>query len=211
VGDDRRRYKLFCFSTLRAPKGRRRVVGETLWLRPGGVEWLVGSPSASFLTHLATGLLSTGGVRVGETTLPIVQAQTTAVPDFPEGVARMTCLTPVVASVPSERGGKRYLRAEDGAAFSEAVHKNLLRKYAALHGQVLESTVPFALTWDADYLARSPHGGQKKICFKGIDVIGVQSPCTLSGDPALLELAYETGLGELNSAGFGMIDLGTKE
>ncbi len=207
AGEDTRRYKLFCFSTLRAPKGRRRVEGETLWLRPGPVEWVVSSPLASFLMHFATGLLSAGGLRVGETTLPILEAQTAASPDFAAGTARLTCLTPVVASVPGEAGGKRYLRPHEGSDFSEAVHRNLLRKYAALHGQAHDGSEPFSLTWDVDYLARNPHGGQKKTTFKSIEVIGVQAPCTLSGSPALLELAYDTGLGELNSSGFGMVEV----
>ncbi len=210
TGEDTRRYKLFCFSTLRVPRGRRRVERETLWLRPGPVEWLVSSPCASFLTHFATGLLSAGGLRVGETVLPIAQAQTWPAPDFSSGTARLTCLTPVVASVPGEAGGKRYLRVSDGAAFSEAVHRNLLRKYAALHGHAHDSSASFALAWDADYLAQNPYSGQKKVCFKGINVIGVQAPCTLSGDPALLELAYDAGLGELNSSGFGMVELQAK-
>src|SRR5271165_1619780 len=85
AGEDTRRYKLFCFSTLRAPKGRRRIEGETLWLRPGPVEWVVSSPCASFLTHFATGLLNTGGLRVGEVTLPVVQARSCPDPDFGSG------------------------------------------------------------------------------------------------------------------------------
>jgi|SRR5579871_4681456 len=206
AGEDARRVKLFCFSTLRAPKQRRRIVGETLWLGPGTVGWVVSSPCASFLTHFATGLLNRGGLQVGEKVLPIVQAQTCPTPDFGSGAAHLTCLTPIVASIPDEKG-KRYLRPGDTAAFSDALHRNLLRKYAALHGHAPDASASFTLTWDADYLARNPNGGQKKICFKGIDVIGVQAPCTISGTPALLELAYDSGLGELNSSGFGMIEV----
>ena len=204
---DTRHFKLFTFSGLRAPKMRRRVAGETLWLRPGPVEWLVSSPCPSFLTHFATGLLSRGGLQIGDKTLPVVQAQTLPTPSFDAGFAAFTCLTPVVCSVPSDKGGKRYLRADD-PAFSDAVYRNLLHKYAALHSETFDASgaVPFALTWNANYLARAPHAGQKKVRFKEIDVIGVQAPLTLAGPPALLALAYDTGIGELNSSGFGMLE-----
>lgn len=206
-----RRYKLFTFSGLRAPRPRRRIAGDTLWLSAGSVEWMVSSPCASFLTHFATGLLSAGGLRVGDVLLPVSQAQTCPSPDFSGGTARFTCLTPLVASRPipaSEGGGKYYLRPSDGAAFSEALRGNLLHKYAALHGHapaVGEDT--FAMAFDAEYLARNPHGGTKKITFKEIDVIGALAPFTVTGAPDLIALGYEAGFGELNAGGFGMVEL----
>src|ERR1051326_7162693 len=63
-----KRFKLFCFSGLRA--GRRRVAGQTLWLGPGKAEWLLSSPQERFLTHFATGLLTSGEMQVGAVTLP---------------------------------------------------------------------------------------------------------------------------------------------
>ncbi len=205
-----KRFKLFTFSGLRAPKGRRRVVGETLWMAAGRVEWIVSSPCASFLTHFATGLLSAGGLRVGTTLLPVTQAQTCPSPDFSGGTARFTCLTPMVASRPiaeAEGGGKYYLRPSDSTAFSEALRVNLLHKYAALNGHALEAgNDRFEMAFDPDYLTRNPHGGTKKITFKNIDVIGALAPFTVTGTPELIALGYEAGFGELNAGGFGMAD-----
>ena len=207
-----RRYKLFTFSGLRVPKSRRRIEGATLWLNAGQVQWIVSSPCAAFLTHFATGLLSAGGLRIGDVLLPITQAQTSASPDFAGGMARFTCLTPLVASRPvpaAEGGGKYYLRPEqDGAAFSEALRSNLLRKYVALHGHAIEAGKDtLAMAFDPEYLARNPHGGTKKITFKGIDVIGALAPFTVTGAPELIALGYEAGFGELNAGGFGMVEV----
>lgn len=205
-----RRYKLFTFSGLRVPRPRRRIEGPTLWLSAGTVEWIVSSPCASFLTHFATGLLSAGGLRVGDVLLPVSQAQTCPCPDFSTSTARFTCLTPLVASRPvptSEGGGKYYLRPSDGVAFSEALRNNLLHKYAALHGHApAVGEDAFAMEFDAEYLARNPHGGTKKITFKGIDVIGALAPFTVTGAPELIALGYEAGFGELNAGGFGMVE-----
>src|SRR5438045_8124503 len=109
--DRSRRFKLFVFSHLRA--GRRRVEGDTLWLGPGPVEWLVGSPVRPFLEHFATGLLAAGALSVAGVTVPIEGVETVPAPEF-GSMTRFTCLTPVVASKPRGDGSARYLRPADG-------------------------------------------------------------------------------------------------
>ena len=206
---DARRFKLFAFSGLRAQK--RRIAGNTLWLGPGVVSWFVTSPVEDFLTHIATGLLSSGVLSVGPVEFPITQIETQAVPDFSAGAAHFTCLSPIVAAVPvefNEKPGTRYLRpAEDGLAFSEAVRKNLVRKYQTLHeGQPPANANDFELIFSADYLT-SHRGGTKNIEFKGIQIIGAQAPFRASGPAELLQTMWECGAGEKNSSGFGMIEL----
>ena len=208
---DARRFKLFTFSGLRAQ--RRRIMGDTLWLGPGAVSWFIASPVEDFLTHIATGLLSSGVLSVGPTLeLPITQIETQAAPDFSAGAAHFTCLSPIVAAVPVEINGKsgtRYLRpAEDAPAFSEAVRKNLIRKYQTLHeGKSPANANDFELTFSADYLA-AHRGGTKNIEFKGIQIIGAQAPFSVvSGGVELLQTMWECGAGEKNSSGFGMVEL----
>ena len=204
-----RRFKLFTFSGLRAQK--RRIAGSTLWLGPGIVSWFVASPVEDFLTHIATGLLSAGVLNVGPLELPITQIETQAVPEFSAGIAHFTYLSPIVAAVPVEVNGKpgtRYLRpTEDGPAFSEAVRKNLVRKYQTLHeGQPPANANDFELTFSADYLA-AHRGGMKNIEFKGIQIIGAQAPFRAVGSAELLQTMWECGAGEKNSSGFGMVEV----
>lgn len=201
-----KRFKLFCFSGLRAK--RRRIAGETLWLGPGEVEWHIGSPKDEFLRNFATGLLAQGELAVGTQRLPIVRAQALPTPDFSSGTAHFSCLTPIVASVPTEGGGKTYLRPSEGAAFSEAARGNLLRKYRALHGEAPKTGEDnFTLTFDAEYLARNPHAGTKKITFKATEIIGALAPFTVvTSAPELIALGHAAGFGELNAGGFGMVE-----
>ncbi len=202
-----KRVKLFCFSGLRCV--RRRAEGETLWLGPGHLTWLVSSPVEAFLRNFATGLLSAGVMQVGAQELPIAQVRTLPAPDLSGGEARFTCLTPIVASLPrpaAEGGGTTYLRPRNGRAFSDAVRNNLLYKHRTLFGAP-PTDDRFELIFDADYLARNAHGGTKKITIKGIDVVGAQAPFTACGSPELLSVMYSCGAGEKNSAGFGMVDL----
>src|SRR5579872_3104178 len=202
----RKRFKLFVFSTLRVPKSRRRVEGDRLWLAPGPVEWLWGSPVEDFLLHSATGLLTAGSaVRVGSVGLTIAEVQTLPSPALrPE--TRFTCLTPIVAGMAREDGSTEYLRPFEDVAFSEAVRRNLRRKYELLYGGPPEDD-RLKLTFDAGYLARDAHGGTKKIRYKEIDVIGAFAPFVLAGSTELMRVGYDAGFGEKNGGGFGMAEV----
>jgi len=204
-----RRFKLFTFSTLRAAPYRRKNEAGFIRFSAGLLDWYISSPMGEFLTHSATGLLAGGApLQIGpDASVTIAAIDVLNAPRFGEQ-ARFTCWTPLVASVrsPDGRDTPYYLRpGPDGAALSEAIRKNLLQKYALVHGEPPDDD-RLSVTFDADYLARDPHHGTKNITFKGVQVIGAQAPLTLSGSPALIKLAWECGLGEKNSAGFGMIE-----
>ncbi len=222
-----RRYKLFVFSTLRVPKGRRRVEESNLRITPGVVEWLLSSPREDFLTHSATGLFAVGQtVNVGHVPLTIAGIECLPEPEF-RSPMRFTCLTPIVASVPREDRSTRYLvprppapnpggvgppapnpGGEGPGEFSEAVRRNLVRKYELVTGRPpSEAESRLELAFDADYLARASHGGTKLTTYKGIQIRGAFAPFTLTGSESLIRMAWECGLGEKNSAGFGMIEV----
>jgi len=202
--DKARRFKLFTFSWLQAR--RRRVAGGTLFLGPGPVEWYLSSPVHDFLVHGATGLLAAGNtLRIGQTELPLVGVESLPPPPFGD-IAHLTCLSPIVATGARPEGGTHYLRPCEAEAFSEAVRRNLLKKHELIHGGPPGDDTLW-LDFDATYLARDVrHGGTKKITFKNTDHIGAFAPFTLSGSPELMQVGWECGLGEKNSAGFGMVE-----
>lgn len=207
-GEGAKRFKLFTFSLLRVPKWRRCVEGDRLRIAPGPVDWLLSSPLDDFLTHSATGLFAVSQiVQVG--TMPLTIAEIRALPDpaFTSPM-RFTCLTPLVASVPRDDGSTEYLRPTDGDKFSAAICRNLQRKYELLYGGPSEGEV--ALAFDEAYLARDRHAGTKLTTFKGIQIRGAFAPLTLTGPAELMEVAWNCGLGEKNSIGFGMVEVPTK-
>jgi CRISPR-associated endoribonuclease Cas6 len=202
--DDRaKRFKLFTFSWLHAR--RRRVSGGTLFLGPGPVEWFLCSPVHDFLVHGATGLLAAGNaLRVGRAALPIEGVESLPPPVFGE-TTHFTCLSPIVATVPRPEGGTHYLRPSEAEKFSEAVRRNLLKKHELLYGAPPKDEC-LRLEFNAAYLARDVrHGGTKKITIKNTEHIGAFAPFTLTGSPDLMQVGWECGLGEKNSAGFGMV------
>jgi len=202
--DDSRRFKLFCFSTLRSR--RRKIEGTSLRLGPGEVEWLVTSPVEKFLQEFASGLLSEGELRIGSATLPLSNVETLPHHIFGNKAA-FTCLTPIVCSVSdNEHAHARYLIPQD-AEFSEAVRHNLIRKFIALHGHPPQEE-NLKLQWDTEYLQR--HRGTKLVEYKGTFIKGAFAPFCVEGSAELIELLYEAGAGEKNSAGFGMVEVKEK-
>jgi|SRR5579871_2260727 len=204
-----KRYKLFVFSGLRVPGHRRRAEGDRLRIAPGLVEWLLASPLDDFLQNCATGLLTAGTVlEVGPVPLTITSVEALPAPVFRE-TTRFTCLTPIVASVPLPNGGTRYIRPCEGEAFSAAVRSNLLQKARLVYGEEpTEADSALTLRFKEEYLSDPRHrGGTKLIRYKNIDVVGAFAPFTLIGSPALMRMAWECGLGEKNTGGFGMIEM----
>ena len=204
-GEGGRRFKLFTFSWLR---GRGRVLGSTITYAPGQLTWLLSSPVDEFVQHLATGLLTTGTLKVGSASLPIQAVGTLPSPlaagETRSILNRFTCLSPIVASVPRNEGHARYLKPEDGAEFSEAIRRNLTHKYRLLHGA--EPADPcFEMIFDPEYLARSG-GGTKLVTYKEIQIRAAFAPFTATGSSELISLGYEAGFGEKNAGGFGMVE-----
>lgn len=199
-GEGPKRFKMFVFSWLH---GRRRVCGDNLAFAPGALTWQIASPIADFLTHGATGLLSLGKLRVGSSSFAITEVETLPPPVFGE-TTRFTCLSPIVAALPLPDDGTRFLRPSDGAEFSDAIRANLLRKHQTLHGRP-PADDRFALTFDPAYLART-NGGTKLITYQGIHIVGAFAPFTVSGSAELMRVGYETGMGEKNAGGFGMVE-----
>ena len=185
------------------------MVGDHLQIAPGQVEWFLSSPREDFLLHSATGLLTAGStVQVGSLRLVIREVCALPQPPFTP-TAAFSCLTPIVASLPLPDRRTYYIRPCEGEAFSQAVRNNLLHKYRLLHSGELPTDDRLTLTFDPTYLDRDPHVGTKKITFKDIHIIGAFAPFTLTGSPELMQTAWECGLGEKNSSGFGMINLNT--
>ena len=214
-----KRFKLFCFSPLLC--ARRRIEEGALRLGPGTAEWLIASPLEEFLVEFAGGLMAMDELHVGREVLPIAGAETLPAPAFgspldpPFGAkarfaearfaeARFKCLSPIVAATASAgRDTPDYLRPWD-ARLGEHLRRNLVNKYAALHGK-FPADERLCVTFDDEYL--KTHRGTKLICYKGTEVVGSFAPLTLCGSTALIETAYDCGLGEKNAAGFGMIEV----
>ncbi len=202
-----RAFKMFHFSGLRTRA--RRLQGGVIVFMPGRAEWFIGSPVPLFLQNLAGALTQAARIRVGESRFHVAAIETIAAPEFQEGRAQFSCLSPIVAAVrrpEEEGGGTYYLRPKtDRNAFEAAIRTNLIRKHRVLYGMDPHDDT-LRLLFDARYLERDAHQGTRKVCVNGIDVIGAFCPLEIECAPPLLRLLWDCGVGEKNSSGFGMVE-----
>ncbi|MFQ5649519.1 MAG: CRISPR-associated endoribonuclease Cas6 [bacterium] len=204
-----RMMKLFSFSKLWIPGGRR--FGETL--RGGQAPWQlqIGSPMLDeFVQNFVLGLFDACEITIAAHGLraqfTVEGVETLAVPEF-EHTMRFKCLSPITASTMVDRQGRKqihYYRPDD-AGLPEALRQNLLQKYEIIHARPPENS---ALTFRFE---ASDRPRQKLITIKQgtpeeTRVACFESYFTLAGSPALMQTAWECGLGERGSQGFGMVE-----
>ncbi len=192
-------YKLLTFSLL-FPR-QKEACEEGLLVR-GGADWFISSPLPLLMEVVAEGLLSMGEVRIGKLVWGVERLEILRPPKIPQGATFKT-LSPLVASTGKREGG-RFLKVflspgeED---FGRVLKQNLERKFWALYGEEPRGGVDFEF---------HPPFRSKLFRVSGTDVKGWELTFSMRGDPALMRLAYDAGLGERNTQGFGMIELSSK-
>lgn len=191
---DRHRYKLFVFSRLFPRKVQRTPQGL---LASSPILWWVSSPLSPFVEALAIALLKSGRILLGNHLLWVEKVEAEAPPVF-HGQVLCETLSPLVISTGVKRGEKLhkvFLSPEDPRFFA-LMKVNLLRKARAFG--ILESS-------EGD-ISFTPAGTwrSKLITVQGTNVRGYEGKFFAEGDEKLLDFAYDAGLGERNSQGFGM-------
>lgn len=217
-----KRFKHFTFSRLFVP--RRKIEGERLRIVQGPVEWQVSLFVEEALQHFVVGLFQKQEfwIEREDCRFLVEQVETLPEPEWKRSM-RFRMLSPVTISIPEERNGKllpHYLRPDD-PRLSEALRSNILNKYSSLYGRTSSfvdlqgglSDTAFTCTLDQQFITDRgwPERVGKLITIKqGHDsetkVRGFMCPLTIEGNPELIRLAYESGLGEKGSLGFGMLE-----
>ncbi|MBM4160739.1 MAG: CRISPR-associated endoribonuclease Cas6 [Ignavibacteria bacterium] len=227
-----RRFKHFCFSRLNVPQ--RRIVDGRLEIHSPVIEWFVAMPVEELLQHLVLGMFEKREffIEREENRFAVEQVETMPEPEWRRRMA-FRMLSPLTVSVPEDRyegslhqrspdaeGNlhrnhrviPHYLRPDD-PRLAEALRSNILNKYASLYGSQ-PADAEFRCELDQIFIAR--RGGPEKVsklitikagCSGETRVRGFMCPVTIEGNPELIKLAYESGLGEKGSLGFGMLEV----
>lgn len=201
--------KLFTFSKLWIPGVRKvgpfLVAGRNPW------QLQIGSPMLEeFVQSFVLGLFESSEIilagRGVQTRLHIEQVEALPMPEF-QIRQRFKCLSPIVVSTMRERDGRLqpYYYRPDDDELSAALYSNLLQKYEAIHqSSPKESGVTFLLESQdrpKSKLITIKEGTPEETRIKAFETY-----FTLEGSPELMQVAWECGLGEHNSQGFGMIE-----
>lgn len=193
-------FKLFCFSRLFS--SNYTVDRDKLILRDK-VVWYVSSPIKDFILHFADGLLKKQTVKIGEGEFYIASVSILKELVFTNEM-HFRSLSPITTNtVEIVNGERRTVSCPiSSPKFYENIKNNLIRKYFLLHGTLPEN-MSVEITIDGKYA----NDKGKLIKYKDTYIKGYQVPLTIKGDPKLIEVAYECGVGEKNSAGFGFIEV----
>lgn len=209
--------KLFTFSKLWIPGGRK----QGRWLRGSDGVWRLQIGSAmqeEFVQNFVLGLFETARLTImglgARAELNVEQVEALPAPSF-EQVCRFKCLSPIAASTMREHNGKLqpyYYRPYD-AGLSGALHKNLLEKYQIIHGRqkaTFSEKVAFPglqFRLEAQDKPKSKLITIKEGTPQATQIKGFETYFTLEGSSELMQVAWDCGLGEHNSQGFGMLDV----
>ena len=213
---DDRFLKLFTFSKLDIP--RVRIRGKALTAgndRPWQLH--ISSPMEDeFVQNFVLGLfqqqnIEIGGVgAIGRFVIESVEALPT--PVFKDHMHGKT-LSSIVVSTMREHKGKLqsyYYRPTD-PELGEALRKNLLSKYQIITGEICRDP-HLEIAFDMDYFKRRQGRVSKLLHIKEGTAAETQiktfaMPFAIRGNPELIRVAWECGLGDKNSLGLGMVEV----
>ena len=190
--DGNRRFKLFTFGRL---NGSYRIQGKQI-IFPQGFQWELRSADPEFISVISAAFLPGSRHTLCGNELTVVNSALSDI-HIPIERIQIRLLSPVTAYQTSTDGHTRYYSPEE-EMFYRLIEDNARRKWNAAIGT--PSPGPISLT---------ASGAYRKVVtvYKGIYITAWLGRFTLSGQPALLELLYNTGLGAKNAQGFGMFEV----
>lgn len=195
---DSKDFKYFTFSQLEIPK--RRLTKEGLIITGNEVILHVSSPSEKFMEALVSGFTTDCFAKVGPLELKLSEVTVEDNPDFSKGLLFTKTLSPVVSTTKEEINGKLKIKdlLPSELKFYDNLKDNLISKFRSFYGrEPADSSI--------DVKCLLPVRTTKTRIKDNIFYTGNLLRGTLSGSKELLQFAYDCGLGEKNSMGFGMI------
>lgn len=200
----KRQFKLFVFSRLMG-KARYDKNARQISFSPP-VQLYLSSPWTEFLQNLIKGIMSQKILLLGRNTLQIEEVILEPAPSFEEQKNyQATMLSPVTiySTLLTQEGVKKtYYYAPGEPEFEQLIRQNLIKKAQAFYNEDW-SQLPFMIK----PLGSVYTSQQKIIFFKNTVIKGWMGRFCLAGDPRLLRLAYDAGIGGKNAQGFGMFSL----
>lgn len=194
-GKHEKPFRLFTFGSL---QGDYRIAKKQMLVQ-GKISLEIRSIQPDFILILKESLVEVGVFQLFDQCLPIrmVEASDKRITDTQIFVQTAS---PVVAKQTLDSGKTIYFAPTD-AEFLPIVQKNLCSRYEAFSGKRLENPPEII-----------PHGRYKKIVtqYKNFWITAYHGQFVLEGDADVLDFLYQTGLGQKNAQGFGMLDVTEK-
>jgi len=195
-----RKIKLFVFSRL---IGKVVTIRENHIIFNGPVAFKVASPDSSFIETLANNLLHMPVINLAGMGMLLRTVSIQPQADFSSGLVRFKAISPVTVYstlVTPDGRKKTYYYHPAEKEFSQQIKANLGRKgeLLGLERDILQNiNVNKVMVRNSD---------QKIVYFKDTIIKGWMGIYELKGDPRMLSIAWDCGIGAKNSQGFGMLE-----
>lgn len=214
---DGKSFKLFTFA-LRLYE--YKIVDTSINLTSPLATLFVSSPLIEdFIKYLVIGSFKNQRIEIyadyKKTVFYIEQVELIPDPLFMETM-QFDMVTPLVLTIKKEHQGlfkPYYLRYDDDMKIiNNCLNNNLVNKFRLLQNKEY-SGAGVSIAWDNDFIQASLKRNKrlsKKITItkfesRPIDIVGINIPFAISGDPELINIGYNAGFGEKNSMGFGLV------
>jgi len=195
-----RTFRMFVFSRLTGNLSNINC-GKITFNSP--IIFKVASPDVLFIEALADNLLKAPVIRLADSNLSIKTISVEPEPDFRKGQAwfKAASAITVYSTLLSPDGKKKtYYYHPTEKEFFEQIKNNLKKK-----AEILGLDVNVADTIEIKSV-RVRNKDQKIVYYNNMVIKGWMGLYEIHGDPRILSVGYNTGIGAKNSQGFGMLD-----
>ena len=197
---DSNSFKFFNFSQINIKK--RKLVKDGIIARDGRISFYLSSPDDLLVTNLVSGFVDDLEINFKNDKLIVEKIEALKTPDFRE-ISEFKTLSPINIRDSKEIDGKvKRIDLAPSDKFFKGIENNLIKKYCIFNN--IENT-------DKKISAYSEmaHVKRKRITIpKGPNTTyhrAYMMDLILEGDTDLIKFAYDVGVGEKNSMGFGML------
>lgn len=195
-------FKFFTFSQIYIPK--RRIVKDGIIAKDGVISFYISSPNDFLIKSLVDGFLEDLEISFQNQKLTIQKIEALKTPEF-SSKSEFKTLAPIIVRTKKEIDGE--LKIWDLAPsdkFFKSLENNLIKKYIKFNN-LTKTDKKINIYSDMNFVKRkriSINKGNATTHHRAymMDLI-------LEGDLDLIEFAYDIGIGEKNSMGFGMVKL----
>ncbi|GAA5819258.1 MAG: CRISPR-associated endoribonuclease Cas6 [Methanobrevibacter sp. CfCl-M3] len=195
-------FKFFTFSNLNIPK--RKIVKNGIISKNGSVNFQISSPNEYLIKNLVEGHLDDLTVNFKGKKLFVEKIKLLPEPEF-KNPMNVKTISPIIVRTKKEIDGKLKIWDLTPAdqQFYENLEKNLVKKYNQFYDENKEIG-DIKISSEIRYVKR------KRITIEKDNIKtfhrAFMMDINLERDLNLIKFAYDTGLGEKGSLGFGMIE-----
>lgn len=197
-----RSYKFFNFSQINVTK--RKVIDDGIISKNGVINFYLSSPDDLLIKNLVSGFVDDLEIKFKNEKLQLQKIEALKTPDF-ETKNDFKTMSPIIIRSKEEIDGKIKVRdLAPSDKFFKGIENNLIKKYCQFN-EIEFSDKKIKVYSEMANVKR------KRITIpKGSQTThhrAYMMDLIIEGDIDLIEFAYDVGIGEKNSMGFGMLKL----